>query len=213
MRFAGLLGLALLVTACASSPPVGEVPPPLRYREEGLASWYGEPYHGRPTASGVTYDMQAMTAAHRTLPFGTWVEVTNLENQRKVQVLINDRGPFVAGRILDLSRAAAAQLGMLERGVARVRLEVLRQGDGMVGYPCWEVQVGAFGQEANVARAVARLQQKGFAVRTVPAGGGLTRVRVTKVEGLPRAQRLAKQLAVEFPGAMAVPCPPGRVSP
>ncbi|MFN3413904.1 MAG: septal ring lytic transglycosylase RlpA family protein, partial [Thermoanaerobaculum sp.] len=178
------------------------------YTEEGLASWYGEPYHGRPTASGVTYDMYAMTAAHRTLPFGTWIAVTNLENGKKTEVLVNDRGPFVPGRILDLSRKAATTLGMLEKGVARVRLEVLRWGDGMVAYPCWEVQVGAFARPENAVRAVGTLQKKGFQTRTAPAGGGLTRVRVTGLSGRTRALEVASLLTADFPGAMAVPCPP-----
>jgi len=92
----------------------------------GLASWYGRDFQGRPTASGELFDMYAYTAAHRDLPFGTRVRVTNEANGRSVVVRINDRGPWVEGRILDLSYAAAKQLGMIEAGVVRVRLEVLR---------------------------------------------------------------------------------------
>jgi rare lipoprotein A len=92
----------------------------------GLASWYGEKFHGRPTASGETFDMYAYTAAHRNLPFGTRVRVTNEENGRSVVVRVNDRGPWVEGRIIDLSYAAAKELGMIEAGVVRIRLEVLR---------------------------------------------------------------------------------------
>ncbi|HMB77047.1 MAG TPA: septal ring lytic transglycosylase RlpA family protein [Kiloniellaceae bacterium] len=91
----------------------------------GEASWYGVPYHGRTTASGETFNMNAMTAAHKTLPFGTKVKVTNLANGRAVQVVINDRGPFVPGRIIDLSRAAADKIDMIKAGVAKVRVEVL----------------------------------------------------------------------------------------
>ncbi len=94
--------------------------------EAGYASWYGEKFHGRSTASGEIFDMNAYTAAHRSLPFGTRVRVTNEDNGRSVLVRINDRGPWVEGRIIDLSYAAAKQLGMLEAGVVRVRLEVLR---------------------------------------------------------------------------------------
>jgi rare lipoprotein A len=92
--------------------------------EVGLASWYGAFHHGQPTASGELFDMGRLTAAHRTLPLGTRLWVTNLENGRMVRVRVNDRGPYVAGRILDLSRAAAAALDMVERGVGPVRLEI-----------------------------------------------------------------------------------------
>ena len=94
--------------------------------ETGVASWYGEPYHGRQAANGEIYDMNKLTAAHRTLPFGTWVEVANLSNAKRVTVRITDRGPFVQGRLIDLSRAAAKQIGMIGSGTARVRLKVVR---------------------------------------------------------------------------------------
>lgn len=90
-----------------------------------MASWYGNPYHGRATASGEIYDMEAMTAAHPTLPFGTRLRVENLDNNRSVTVTINDRGPFVKNRILDVSRKAARELRMLGPGTARVRITVL----------------------------------------------------------------------------------------
>lgn len=174
--------------------------------EEGLASWYGEPYHGRATASGTRYDMWGMTAAHRTLPFGTRVHVRNLDNGREADVTINDRGPFVAGRILDLSRRAAEALGAIGPGVVPVRLEVRALGDGMPDEPCWEVQVGAFARDENAVRARATLEGKGFSVRLAPAGGGLTRVRATGLEGRTKALGIAQSLAGEFPGAVAVPC-------
>ncbi|MFW6062029.1 MAG: septal ring lytic transglycosylase RlpA family protein [Planctomycetota bacterium] len=91
----------------------------------GVASWYGERFAGRPTASGEPFDPSALTAAHRSLPFGTRVRVTHLANDRSVIVRINDRGPHVEGRIIDLSRAAAEKLGMVEQGTARVSLDVL----------------------------------------------------------------------------------------
>jgi len=93
--------------------------------EEGLASWYGKRFHDRPTASGEPFDAEAMTMAHPSLPFGTRVKVTNLRNGRSVVLRVNDRGPFAGRRIADLSQAAAADLGMLRRGVATVRLEVV----------------------------------------------------------------------------------------
>lgn len=93
--------------------------------ETGIASWYGIPYHGRQAASGEIYDMEKLTAAHRMLPFQTWVEVTNLTNGKRVDVRINDRGPFARGRIIDLSQAAARDIEMLGPGTARVRLRVV----------------------------------------------------------------------------------------
>lgn len=94
----------------------------------GLATWYGKPFHGRRTASGERFDMRQLTAAHRSLPFGTRVRVTNLKNQRQVVVRISDRGPYGKGRVIDLSKAAAGQLHMLRSGVVPVKIEVLKWG-------------------------------------------------------------------------------------
>jgi rare lipoprotein A len=94
------------------------------YIEVGVASWYGRPYHGQPTASGEIYDMEKMTAAHRTLPFGTRVRVCAFDSARCAEVVITDRGPFIDGRIVDLSRAAARAIGMAE--TARVRIEEIQ---------------------------------------------------------------------------------------
>ncbi len=93
--------------------------------QEGMVSWYGARFHDRPTASGELFDAGAMTMAHPTLPFGTRVRVTNLRNGRSVVVRVNDRGPFVGSRIADLSQAAASALGMMSRGLARARIEIL----------------------------------------------------------------------------------------
>lgn len=95
------------------------------WQEEGEASWYGDAYHGRATASGEPFDMHALTAAHRRLPFGTVVRVENLENGRATTVRINDRGPFVRGRVVDLSRKGAEELGIVQAGTAPVRLVVV----------------------------------------------------------------------------------------
>lgn len=99
------------------------------WTEEGLVSWYGPRFHGRPTASGEIFDSGELTMAHPSLPFGSRVRVTNLANGREVVVRVNDRGPYVDGRIADLSRAAAADLGMVRRGVATARLALLEEGD------------------------------------------------------------------------------------
>jgi rare lipoprotein A len=120
-----------LVTGCARKT-AAHVPSPVQparigETETGLASWYGVPYHGRLSANGETYDMEKFTAAHRTLPFDTWVEVTNLVNNKHVDVRITDRGPFVNGRIIDLSLAAARELDMVAAGVVRVRIKVIRR--------------------------------------------------------------------------------------
>jgi rare lipoprotein A len=95
--------------------------------ETGIASWYGVPYHGRRSANGEIYDMEKFTAAHRTLPFDTWVEVTNLVNKKQIEVRITDRGPFVKGRIIDLSLAAARQLDMVASGIVKVQIKVIRK--------------------------------------------------------------------------------------
>ncbi len=118
MRLASRLVLAILglILASASGALAGE---------EGMASWYGNEFHGRRTASGEVFDQEAMTAAHRTLPFGTLVRVTNRDNGAVVILRINDRGPFTRGRILDCSRAGARELGFLLAGTTRVRLETL----------------------------------------------------------------------------------------
>lgn len=96
--------------------------------QKGLASWYGDAYQGRDTASGEPFDMNAMTAAHKKLPFQTLVRVKNLRNGRDVVVRINDRGPFIRGRIIDLSKAAAREIDMIEDGVVPVKLKVLKKG-------------------------------------------------------------------------------------
>jgi len=123
---------ALLLTSfgCARvmpSAPAAPAAPPLGpdWSEVGVASWYGPPFHGRTTASGEVYDMEAMTAAHQTLPFGTVLSVWNFDNGLTTTVRVNDRGPFVRNRIVDLSRRAARELDMIRPGTAQVRLSIL----------------------------------------------------------------------------------------
>ena len=97
---------------------------------EGVASYYADAFHGKLTSNGETFNMNDVTAAHRTFPFGTRIKVTNLDNQKTVVVRVNDRGPYVDGRIIDLSLGAAKEVGLVQSGTARVRLEVLQWGDG-----------------------------------------------------------------------------------
>ncbi len=104
------------------------------YNEVGMASWYGQPFHGRKTASGERFDMNAMTAAHRTLPFGAWVQVTNLSNGRKLVLRVNDRGPFSKGRIIDVSKRAAEALGFRQNGIAKVRVQFIKQQRSRLEY-------------------------------------------------------------------------------
>ena len=111
------------------APEIEDVPEPLLVMEGG-ASWYSDALAGRRTASGEPYDPGALIAAHRALPFGTLLRVTNLANGRSVEVRVIDRGPFIAGRIVDLSRVAAEEIGILRAGHGRVRVEVLEYGDG-----------------------------------------------------------------------------------
>jgi len=119
----------IVLSGCGGKSKIVTLPAPTPARvgnaEEGVASWYGHPYHGRRTSNGETYDMDQLTAAHLSLPFDTWVRVTNLENGRWVDLRINDRGPFVKNRIIDLSRAGARSIEMIGPGTARVRVEVV----------------------------------------------------------------------------------------
>ncbi len=143
--------------------------------ETGYASWYGKKFHGRKTSNGETYDMFAMTAAHKNLPIPSYVTVTNLENNRKVVVRVNDRGPFHDGRIIDLSYAAAKKLGFHEQGTAKVRVEYLEapvspnQKVGNVAYGNTFLQAGAFRSKdsaVSLQRQIAELT--GHAVRIQP---------------------------------------------
>ena len=181
------------------------------FRQRGVASWYGNKFHGRPTSSGEPYDMYKMTAAHKTLRLPAYVRVTNLENGRSVVVRVNDRGPFVDNRIIDLSYAAAHKIGMTGRGTALVDVEVVGPGDtrdnrqaaarpvsvsadgsgnwGRSALPKarWGenvfVQIGAFRERENVEAASARLAGAGIApVRQ--REGGFTRLRVGPFDSL-----------------------------
>jgi peptidoglycan lytic transglycosylase len=163
--------------------------------EEGNASWYGAPFHGRRASNGEVYDMNKLTAAHRTLPFNTIVRVTNLSNGKSTVVRITDRGPFVENRIIDLSYAAAREIESIGPGVVPVRLEILSAIDPTAGY--FTVQIGAFRERANAERLRARLSAaySPILIQEFPSSGGsFYRVRVGKLSGENAAQKLGEQL-------------------
>jgi len=203
---AGLLLALLVVTAgCGSrrrprpqAPPVQHLPPAVGESETGLASWYGDPYHGRPTANGEIYDMNGFTAAHRTLAFDTWVRVTNLENNLFTTARINDRGPFIEGRIIDLSRSAAQAIDMIGSGTTLVRIEVVKRPEHAAGQaPAYAVQVGAFESEENAMRLQAQLVEEygDVIIQQLEAGDGLFyRVRVGRLNSYAEADELAQSL-------------------
>lgn len=176
-------------------------PVPIIQGEEGIASWYGHPYHGRRTANGEVYDMYEISAAHRTLPFGTKVRVHDLQNGRDLEVRINDRGPFIEGRIIDLSYAAAQAIQM--SGIARVRLQILGYGETASTVPppgVFAVQVGAFMNPENAQGLKARIESHygPVLIQSFDRGDGLFhRVRVGNETSEGAALELARTLREE----------------
>jgi rare lipoprotein A len=166
--------------------------------ETGLASWYGKPFHGRRTASGEVFDTHRLTAAHRTLPFGTLVEVRNLDTDRTVRVRINDRGPFVRGRVIDLSYAAAHEIGMVGPGTARVELALVADADGAAAAlharPFYTVQLGAFVEPGRAAALSSELSS-GYPAVAVRSDGTWHRVQVGEFANRRAAERLRRELA------------------
>jgi rare lipoprotein A len=190
----------------------------------GKASWYGKKFHGRPTSSGEIYDMYQMTAAHKTLPLGTYVRAKNLTNKKHVIVKINDRGPFVKGRIIDLSYGAAKRIGMIGPGVAPVKIVALGREVGKVKTPVgmkpvleisdmkmgqFTIQVGAFKNKRNALKLADRLKVI-FKYVEVPVyedrdRGTLYRVRVSRSRTLEEAAKKEKRLVdMGFKGAFIV---------
>jgi rare lipoprotein A len=163
----------------ACSVPPSRIPPPVGSKgasQSGIASWYGPGFHGKATASGVIYNQHDLTAAHQTLPLGTRVLVTNLDNGKSVEVLINDRGPFAKGRILDLSFAAGDTLGMIGPGTIPVRIEVVDSGLQKITFISdsldYTLQLGSFSMLEN-ARQLRELVAKSFSeVAIVPLQAG-----------------------------------------
>jgi rare lipoprotein A len=210
------ISVLILATACGKKVPVsaGPVAAPLS-ELQGLASYYAEPYHGRRTASGEVFDTyQQLTAAHRTLPFNTVVKVTNQENGKDVEVRINDRGPFVDGRVIDLSLKAAREIDMERSGVARVKLTVLKEGAAVaastpktpaapVPSPAspasFTVQVGAF-ESREVAEALKRdleLRHQDVTIETFSTTRTFYRVRVGRLIDMASAEQLVRSLRQE----------------
>ncbi|MEN6439944.1 MAG: septal ring lytic transglycosylase RlpA family protein [Syntrophobacter sp.] len=239
-RIGRILGICLVLCAfvlsCSKQPPPRPGPPtppvpglksqkPYQIRgiwyyplpsaegfvEEGIASWYGSDFHGKPTACGEPYDMWAMTAAHKTLPLGTYVKVTNLQNQRTIVLRINDRGPFVGGRVIDLSCKAAQELGSYGKGTAPVRVEAVQVASEMkVGqetywkvdpvpsfrYGRFTVQIGAFRDQANALRLRDRMSGS-MEARVSPGfdkGGTLYRVQVGNYQDIMVAKQETERM-------------------
>jgi rare lipoprotein A len=176
------------------------------YLERGVASWYGPTFHGGNTSSGEPYDMYGMTAAHKTLPLPTYARVTNLRNGRSVVVRINDRGPFVANRLIDLSYTAAAKLDMIRDGTTLVEVRALIPGvpddlsrSAALPPPALYLQAGAFADAQNAQRLLARLQAAGlasaFIVLPLEGKSRLYRVRLGPVGSVAEFDRLASELA------------------
>lgn len=179
----------------------------------GKASWYGEEFHGRPTASGELFDMHKKSAAHKTLPLGTIVKAVNLSNKKYVIVRINDRGPFVKGRIIDLSYAAAREIGLIDPGLAEVKIDALGREVGEIESPLgrkpvveisdlnngeFTVQVGAFKSKENALRLSDRLKvlydYVDVAVYDDGKMGSIYRVRVSKSKTMTKAEKMEKEL-------------------
>lgn len=192
------------------------------YTEEGLASWYGADFHGKPTSCGEPYDMWAMTAAHKTLPLGTYVKVTNLQNGRSVVLRINDRGPFVGARIIDLSCRAAQELGSYGKGLAKVRVEVVQSASEFkVGqdtywkvdplpsfrYGQFTIQIGAFRDQTNANRLRDQMA-RGREARITQAANkndGLYRVQVGAYQDIMIAKQDMERLKTSgFPDAFVL---------
>jgi len=166
------------------------------FEQTGMASWYGPPYHNRRGSNGEIYDMNAMTAAHLTLPLGSIVRVTNVKTGHSAILRITDRGPFVEGRILDLSLAAAKALDVYLPGTATVRLEVLECPAAIDAGGRWAVQIGAFTNEKTAAELAGHLQRRYQTAKVLkfasPTGDWWVRVRVLD-DDRRRAQELAQE--------------------
>ncbi len=186
--------IASSVTSSVTAPARGPAPVS---RETGTAAWYGKEYQGKKTASGEVFDMNSLTAAHRTLPLGTVIRVTNLENEKSVTVAINDRGPFTNNCILDLSYAAARKLGIVAQGTGRVQIDILEAGREPAQYT---VNAATFTEEENARLLKFRLSKKFEVVTIVPFETNVARfyrVRVGSYSSEELAEHVAAKLARE----------------
>ena len=186
------------------------------FTQEGIASWYGPDFHGKKTSNGETYDMHAMTAAHKTLPLGVFVKVHNKENGQETIVRVNDRGPFVKNRIIDLSYSAAKRLGVDQKGTAPVRIEALGYRAGGEGFAApetydsgsYSVQVGAFKDRQNAARLSEELRRlHGYAeVRAAVVNGEqFYRVQAGRFSSLHDAEEAEARFSDQgYPGSFVV---------
>lgn len=192
--------------AISSTPRGGDAAPDMgnvSSSETGLASWYGPPYHNRRGANGEIYNENAMTAAHRTLPMGTVVRVTNLATHQSATVKITDRGPFVQGRIIDLSLAAAKATGLYRMGVAKVRVEVFSSDKPLTGGK-WCVQVGAFQHEGNANKLKTDLLRRYNTAKVIEFPGPTGHwVRINPAMGdKAHAQQIAANIRTAEPNAL-----------
>ena len=200
------VSLAIVFVLAGSGCSTKKIPraivPRIGARQPGIASWYGHPYHGRATASGEIYDMELGTAAHRRFAFGTWVRVDNLDNGKRTEVRINDRGPFVRGRIIDLSRAAARDIDMLGPGTAKVRLTVIAAPRNQRSLQRWRIQVASFRDPALAAALATKLEGRDRVVQLRELDGW-TRVTVSTLDGLePKVRKLKDELRAAYPHAV-----------
>lgn len=175
------------------------------YYQKGIASWYGPDFHGKKTANGETYNMYSYTAAHKTLPFNTLVEVTNLNNNKKVVVRINDRGPFVKNRIIDLSYAAAKKINMLGPGTAPVLLKIVKTPHTKESF---YIQVGSFESKINAYKTYFTLIKMGFKdskVYQVEINNKLYwRVTSGIYNSIERAKKALSIISTKYPNAFIV---------
>lgn len=207
----GLFFLTVLfLSGCLSSRPIRTAIEPARCQLSpdtvwcrGIASWYGKEFHGRKTSNGETYDMYGLSAAHRTLPLGTLIEIVSVENRKSVVVKVNDRGPFIAGRILDLSYGAASALDMVQKGTAEVNFRVIQTPtilpDDRVYFT---VQAGAFSVKENAMLYQYKLQNRfNQPVRVIPSetpAGTVYRVRIGQFRSESEAEKSAALIAKEM---------------
>lgn len=210
---AAMLTALLSLTACGSRRAPVQVPAARTgATQEGIASWYGEPYHGRRAANGEIYDMEQFTAAHPSLPFETWVRVRLLASSKETEVRITDRGPFVKGRLIDLSRAAARQVDLFRVGTGKVRITVIDPPKQYLRGRQFTVQVSSVPAKARaeaLQRQLAKQYQNvSIRYRTANPKGGHAeawRVLVGREESPAAASRILARLQSAFPNAFVVP--------